>query len=285
MGEVVHRIDAPCVAGAVVVRVANAVNHRIAHDDEGGGHVDFRTQHMRAFGEFARAHAAENIEALACRTVAVGRVLAGFVQLAALRADGVGVLRVNVGVTGFDQFFGELIELFKVVRGVVQMFFTIFVGPVKAEPVHHVFDRIHVFDGFFFGVGVVKTQVAAPAVALRQTEIQTNAFCVTDVQIAVRLGRKAGDDDWQGTTVGIRAIRIFACGGFRVDFLANEVGCDFGFNRIHGFVCYGGHNDFLLRCYALIDGMSANEISVRWFARVSAFALRSQTVRLASVLH
>ena len=74
------------------------------------------------------------------------------------------------------------------------MLFAMLVDPVKAEPAHHVFDRIHVFDGFFFGVGVVKTQVAAATVALCQTEIQANAFRMADVQIAVRLGRKSGND-------------------------------------------------------------------------------------------
>ena len=189
---------------------------------------------MRAFGEFARAHAAENIETLACRTVAVGRVLAGFVQLAALRADGVGVLRVNVGVTGFDQFFGELIELFKVVRGVVQMFFTIFVGPVKAEPVHHVFDRIHVFDGFFFGVGVVKTQVAHARVVVRQAKVQADAFGVPHVQVAVGLGWKAGAD-FGGVNIACGMMRgiaraaapaalgVCACCQVGFDDLAQEV--------------------------------------------------------------
>ena len=72
---VVHRIDAPRVAGAVVRRVADAVEHRVAHVDVRRGHVDLRAQHVRAVGELPRAHAPEEIEVLRGRAVAVRRLL------------------------------------------------------------------------------------------------------------------------------------------------------------------------------------------------------------------
>ena len=62
--EVVHRIDAPRVAGAVVVRVPDPVQHRIAHVDVRRRHVDLRAQHVRAVRELAGAHPPEEIEVL-----------------------------------------------------------------------------------------------------------------------------------------------------------------------------------------------------------------------------
>ncbi len=47
---------------------------------------------------------------------------------------------------------------------------------------------------FFFGVGVVKAQVAGALVVAGQAKVQANAFGVAHVQVAVGLGRKAGAD-------------------------------------------------------------------------------------------
>ena len=59
VGEIVQWIHAPRIARAVVMGVANAVNHGVAHHDETGAHVNFCTQDMRAFREFARTHTTE----------------------------------------------------------------------------------------------------------------------------------------------------------------------------------------------------------------------------------
>ena len=67
VGEVVHRVDAPRVAGAVVRGVPDAVEHRIAHDDVGGGHVDPRPQHVRSVRELPGPHAPEEIQVLGHR--------------------------------------------------------------------------------------------------------------------------------------------------------------------------------------------------------------------------
>ena len=59
---VVHRIDAPLAAGAVMVGMKNAVHDRVTHIKIGRGHVDFGAQHARAIGEFAFSHALEEVE-------------------------------------------------------------------------------------------------------------------------------------------------------------------------------------------------------------------------------
>ena len=65
---------------------------------------------------------------------------------------------------------------------------------MKAQPFNVFFDGIDVFVVFFFGVGVIETQVALPIKHIRQAEIQADGFGVSDVQVAVGLGGEAGVD-------------------------------------------------------------------------------------------
>jgi len=86
---------------------------------------------------------------------------------------------------------GEAVHVLEVVRGVVQVVLAA-AGPVEAEPAHRVEDAVDELLVFLDRVGVVEAHVAAPAEVARQAEVQTNALGVADVQIAVRLRRKAG---------------------------------------------------------------------------------------------
>ena len=76
VGIVVHRVDAPLVARAVVFGVDDAVHDRVAEEHVGMRHVDLGAQHLRAVGELAVLHAHEQIEILLDRTVAPRRLLA-----------------------------------------------------------------------------------------------------------------------------------------------------------------------------------------------------------------
>ena len=67
-------------------------------------------------------------------------------------------------------------------------------APIEAEPVHVALDGVDVFLLFLGRIGVVEAQIAVAAELLRDAEIQADRLGVADMQIAVRLGRKAGDD-------------------------------------------------------------------------------------------
>ncbi len=56
MGEIVHGIGLPFVAGAVVRMVYHTVDNGVAEVHVRTGHVNFGTQHHLAFGNFARIH-------------------------------------------------------------------------------------------------------------------------------------------------------------------------------------------------------------------------------------
>ena len=86
MRVVVHRIDAPFVAGVVVIGAADTVDDGVAHIDVAGCHVDFQTQGFAAIGELAVFHAREQVEVLFDTAVAVRAVFACFSQRTAVFA-------------------------------------------------------------------------------------------------------------------------------------------------------------------------------------------------------
>ena len=65
---------------------------------------------------------------------------------------------------------------------------------METKPLDVFFDGVNVFVVFFFGVGVVKTQVTQAVVNIRQTEVQADGFGVSDVQVAVGFWRETGLD-------------------------------------------------------------------------------------------
>ena len=185
MGEVIHGVDAPLVAGAPVLLVQDAVHGGIPHDDVGGGHVDLGAEGVAALGELAGLHAAEQVEGLLPGAVAPGGVLAGLGEGAAIGAHLLLVQLVHVGQAALDPVLGDLVALVVVVGGVVQP-----AGPVEAQPLDVPLDGLHVLGILLGGVGVVKAQVALAAELLRRQEVHDQGLAVADVHVAVGLGRK-----------------------------------------------------------------------------------------------
>ena len=71
VGEIVARIDAPGLAGARMLGMQDAIEHRVAQIDVAGRHVDLGAQHARAVRKFSRAHAAKQVEVFLDAAVAV----------------------------------------------------------------------------------------------------------------------------------------------------------------------------------------------------------------------
>ena len=126
---VVHRVDAPLVAGAVMLGVEDAVHDGVAHVEVGRRHVDLGAQGACAVGEFAGLHAREEVEIFLDGAIAIGAVLAGFGEGAAVLADLVGGEVADVGLAGLDELDGPIVELVEVVGGVEEAVF-----PIEAEP-------------------------------------------------------------------------------------------------------------------------------------------------------
>ncbi len=84
---------------------------------------------------------------------------------------------------------GVLVQPLEVVRGVQRL-----PVPREAEPADVLLNRVDVLDVFLRRVGVVEAQVAGPAELAGDAEVEADRLRVPDVQVAVRLGRKAGRD-------------------------------------------------------------------------------------------
>ena len=187
MREVVHRVDAPLVAGAVMGGMADAVDGGVAHHDIGGSHVDLGAQNVLAVFEFTGLHAAEEVEAFFGGAVAPRGGDAGLGEGAAVFADLLGVQLVHVGLAHHDELFGVFVELVEVVGSVVHVAF-----PLEAEPLHVLLDGFDVFGIFLHRVGIVEAQVALAVIFLCKAEVDADGLRVPDVQIAVGLRREAG---------------------------------------------------------------------------------------------
>jgi hypothetical protein len=186
---VVHRVDAPLVAGPVMRRVQDAVHHRIAQVQVRRRHVDLGPQHARAVRELALPHALEEVEVLLSGAIAMGAVPARVGQGAAIRADLVGALVVHVGGAGADQLLGPRVERREVVRRVVLV-----LPPLVPQPADVLLDRVGEMRLLLRRIGVVEAEVTDPAELLGHAEVEAEGLGVPDVEIAVGLRREAGHD-------------------------------------------------------------------------------------------
>ena len=209
--EVVHREDAPLRALTVVLNVADAVEHGVAHIEVAGCEVDLRTQGVLALRELTGAHTRKEIEALLDRPVAP-RADSGGVHVAAVFAELLRRQLAHIGEPLLYELDGVFIVLLEVVRAEEKP-----VVPVKAEPVDVLLNGLDELVVLLGGVRVVHAQVADAAEFLGRAEIDAQRLAVADVQVAVRLGREAGVDGLAGETAARR-----------------EIGFDKGFNKVFG---------------------------------------------------
>ncbi len=189
VGEIIARINAPFVAGARMGGVQDTIQHRVAQVEVARGHVDLGAQDPRPVREFAGAHAPEQIKIFLDAALAVGAVAAGLGQRAAHGAHFRRRQIVDIGLAGADQMLGPLVELLEIIGGVVEVG-----SPIIAEPAHIALDGVDIFLLFLGRVGVVKAQMAAPAIFLGDPEIERNRLGVADMEIPVRLRWKPRND-------------------------------------------------------------------------------------------
>ncbi len=131
MGEIIHGINMPFIAGFVVVSMTYAVKGGVAHDDVRGSHIYFSPQNHLSVGKFPCLHTSEKVEVFLNGAVAVRAFFAGLGKRAAVFADLVGVQFTNIGFAPFDQLFGKFIQPVKIIGSVMDV-----ARPAEAEPFH-----------------------------------------------------------------------------------------------------------------------------------------------------
>ena len=208
LGEIVHGIYAPVIAGAVVAGPANPVNDRVAQVQVGRPHIDFSPQHQFAVGKLTCLHPVEQVQALCNRPVAPGAVGARFRQGAAVFPDLLCAHAVHVGLALFDQADCKLEQPRKIIRGKKQPVF-----PVEPQPADIILYGLHVLHVLFFRVGVIEAQVAFTPVLRRHPEIQADGLGMADMEETVGLGRETRVD----------AVRTAALFYIIVDDLADKM--------------------------------------------------------------
>ena len=188
MGVVVHGVDAPVIAGAVMLGMTDAVQHGIAHIHVGRRHVNLGPQHVGAIGKLAGPHPAEQVKAFLDRAVAMRAFLARLGQCAAILPHFVGGQAVHVSVAVPYHLLRVLVEFLEIIRGVIQV-----LAPVEPQPFDICQYGLHVLDVFAGRVGIVKAHMAAGAVVLlSHAEVEADGLGVPDVQVPVGFGRKTG---------------------------------------------------------------------------------------------
>ena len=186
VGEIVHGVDAPLVPLPVMVHMADAVDHRVAHVEVAGGQVDFGPEGILVVLELPGPHPGEQVEALLNGPIPVGGH-GGGVQVAPVLLELLGGQLTDVGQPLFDQLHGKLVVLLKVVGAVEEP-----VAPVEAQPVDILLNGLHELHILLGGVGVVHAQVAQAVILLRSAKIDAQSLTVADVQIAIWFRRKPG---------------------------------------------------------------------------------------------
>ena len=158
MGEVVHRVDAPLVALAVMGHMLDAVDGRVAHVHVRAGQVDLGTQGLFAVGKLTGAHAAEQVKVFLRRAVTVRAGTAGFAGVvAAVLLHLLAGQVVHVGLSLADELLGIFIAALKIIAAVVDAA----VG-VGTQPVQVLQDALHVLVTLAGGVGIVKQDIPLP---------------------------------------------------------------------------------------------------------------------------
>ena len=100
------------------------------------------------------------------------------------------VLIVDIGHTFADEHLRPLVQLLELVRRVTDL--TI---PRKAQPLEILLDPVHELSVFGDRIGVIETKVAGATELGSKAEVQTDRFCMADVQVPVRLRRETGSHD------------------------------------------------------------------------------------------
>jgi len=128
----------------------------------------------------------EEVEVFFDGAAAVGAVGAGLGEGASVLSGLFGGQVADVGLAGLYELDGVFVHVLEVVGGIIQA-----VGPIEAEPADVLFDCLDVFGLFFYGVGVIEAEVAQAGELVCDAEIEADALCVSDVEVAVWLGWKA----------------------------------------------------------------------------------------------
>ena len=160
VGEVIHRIGVPRVAGTDMRDVQHTIDQRVTEQHVRMGHVDLGTQHQCSWLALAAVHILEQLQVLLHGTITIGTVRSRTGGCSLLLGNGLRALFVHIGTTLLDKPHGKIPEFLEIVAGIID------IGPLETEPFDVVLYTLNVFGILFDGVGVIEAQVTDTAVFL-----------------------------------------------------------------------------------------------------------------------
>lgn len=146
MGKVVHGVDTPLVAGAVVMHMLDAVDGRITQVEVAGGQVNLGPQRHGTVSKFSVPHPFKQVQTLFNGPVAVGR-LGRMGQITAHFAHLLRGELTDIGLAILDELDGTFVHLLEVLRGKVET-----IIPRKAQPLDVLLDGVHILHILFGGL-------------------------------------------------------------------------------------------------------------------------------------
>ena len=186
MGKVIHRVDGPFAAGAVMTCFQNSINSRITHVQIWRRHIDFCSQNVASFWKFAVTHPCKKVEIFLHWPLPVRTVFTWFGESAPEPSHFICIEVADIGLANFDQLDGIFIKLIKIVGGVKKI-----ITPVKSQPFDIFKNGLYISILFLAGIGVVKTHMTdAGRVFQGDAEVEADGLGVTDMEETVWLRRK-----------------------------------------------------------------------------------------------
>ena len=153
---VVHRVDAPLVAGAMMmlVRMRYITGSRMLRFGEA---MSILARSVREpSGNSPAFMRANRSRFSSTERLRYGLSLPGSVSVPRYSRICSAREIADVGFAGLDQLNGPLVQLIEIVGGVEQAVF-----PIEAQPAHVLHDGVDVLGLFFGRIGVVEAQVAS----------------------------------------------------------------------------------------------------------------------------
>ena len=127
---IVHRIDAPCVAGSMMMRVHDSIEDRISQVEIGGTHINLGSQRFGSVRKFPLFHASKEIEIVVDGTVTKWTVSTRLGQGASILSHLLAIEIAYERSALSDQLTSPFMQLTKIVGSIKEFV------PVKAEPVN-----------------------------------------------------------------------------------------------------------------------------------------------------
>ena len=189
VGEIIHRVDAPLVSCPWMLCVFYSIEGRVSHIDVGGCHIDLCSESVLSLREFTVLHSQKEIHVLFDGSIPIRGILSRLCKCSSVFLHLFRRKRVYICLTFTDEIKSDFIKLIVVIRSIILMF-----APVETQPVDIVLYGIDIFHIFLGGVCVIKPKVTDAFILLCQAEVKANALDVSNVEIAVRLRRKACDN-------------------------------------------------------------------------------------------